>query len=122
MPLLRADLENAPVFADRRDQETALIDVQRKGLFRINVLACLAGVNARQHPLKLLGGHDHRVDVLALEDCVIIRVDRPLAVVLGQELFGPRQVAVAQRHQLGVARAIVPATGLPDGRRRSRPP
>ena len=48
-PLLRAHLENALVLAGRIDQHAAFGDVERKRLFRVNVLAGLTGTDADQN-------------------------------------------------------------------------
>ena len=98
--LLRADLQHAVVAAHGVDQRPALAHVERERLFGVDVLARLAGVNAGQHALKLAGGHDHGVDILAVEQLAIVLIDGPIALRLGLEGLGPRQIAIAQRDDL----------------------
>ncbi len=59
-------------------------------------------MNAGDDPLKLAGRHDHRVDVLAIEQTAIVLHDGPRRFVLGLETLGPRQIAVAQSDDLRV--------------------
>ena len=105
--LLRPDLQNAAVSADRVDQGPALLDVERQRFLGIDVLAGLASVDAGQHALKLARRHDHRVDVLAVEQLAIVLIDGPIAPFLGFEALGPRQVAIAQGDQLRVVGQLV---------------
>ena len=74
---------------------------KRQRLFGVDILAGLAGVNAGQHALKFAGGHDHRVDILAIEQLAIVLIDGPVAFLLGLEGFGPRQVAIGRAPRSG---------------------
>ncbi len=98
--LLRADLKDAIVPANRVDQHAALADVEGQRFFRVDVFAGLAGVDAGEHPLKLARADDDRIDVLAFQNLLVVLHDWPCALMVGLELLGPRQIAVAERNDL----------------------
>jgi hypothetical protein len=98
--LLGADLKHPIVMPHRVDQGSPLADVQGQRLLGIDVLARLAGVNAGDHALKLARRHDHRVDILAVENLAVILIDGPVSFVLRLEAFRTCDIAVAEGHDL----------------------
>lgn len=78
------------------------LHVEGQRLFRVDVFACLAGVNARQHPLELARGHDDRIKIVPLQQLAVVLIDGPLAALLRLERLGPGEVAVGQCDELAI--------------------
>ena len=84
-----AHLENALVLLRGGDHGAALANVERQGLFRVNVFPRLTRVHAEQHPLEFLRADDDGVDILPFQQLLIMLIDGPLGIPLGLECLGP---------------------------------
>jgi len=91
-PLLAAGLEDALVLADGLDDLPALGYRQRHGLFGVDILACLGGMDAHKGPPVVVGGRHDGVDVLALKQFPVVLVS--FRAVLLRPLAGTRKVHV----------------------------
>ena len=73
-PLLGADLHDAVVLAGGLDRgRPSPIEVRQRFL-DVDVLARLAGVDRAQAVPVVVGGHDHRVDVLVVQQLPVVAV------------------------------------------------
>ena len=70
--LLRADLHDAMVLLGGLNHGAAFTDGVRQRLLNVHILAGLAGVDRGQGMPVLVGRHDHRLDVLDLEQFAVV--------------------------------------------------
>ena len=100
--LLGAELEHAPVAADRLAHGLALAGGERHGLLAVDVLAVAHGPDRVQGMPELGRGDEHRVDVVAGDQVAEVGV-RVAALVgapadfVGVALLGPLAVRLALR-------------------------
>ena len=100
--------------ADGLHEGSALLHRERERLLGIDILAGLTSVDAGQHPLEVARGHDHGVDVLAVEESAVVLHDikRP-ALVRRRIRFSAGQAAVGQGDELGVSGKLVEEQAAP---------
>lgn len=99
--LLRSDLEHPAVLPDRSHQRAAFGDGQRERLFRVNVQAGLAGMNAWQNPAVVRRGDDDRVELFGIEHLAVVLVRAPVGFLFGQRLLHAADVTVRDGHDSG---------------------
>ena len=106
--LLHTHLQDAVVLADGAHQGRPLLGQRGHGLFHVNVLAGLAGVDGDLGVHVVEGRHDDAVDVLAIEQLMVIGIliDAGLRHLLG--LIAPGVIDVGNRHPFDVAGFVGP--------------
>ena len=107
-PLLHSHLQDAVGLADGAHQGRSLLGQRGHGLFDVNVLAGLAGVDGDLGMHVIESRHDDAVDVLAIEQLMVIGVliDAGLRHLLG--LISPGVIDVGNRHPFNVAGFVGP--------------
>ena len=102
-PLLAADLEHALVFPGRLGHAPSFRNRQAEGLFGVDVLARLAGMNRDQCPPMIGRGGDDRIHVPTIQQAAIVLVG--LATQLSAKLLCTRQIHVGNADETALLHA-----------------
>ena len=98
--MLGPDLNDSLGLSRRSHQRAAFVDIQRQRFFGVNILAGQTGFDARLDSLELARGHNHRIDVVSIEDFAVIGVHRPVAFDFFAKRQGSWLIAIGCRDDL----------------------
>ena len=99
--------------ADGLHEGSALLHRERERLLGIDILAGLTSVDAGQHPLEVARGHDHGVDVFAVEQSAVVLHDVDRHALVRRIRFSAGQAAVGKGNELGVSGKLVEEQAAP---------
>ena len=115
---MRTDLEHALVSKAGVHHAPGLVDGVTHGLFDVDVLALLHGVDGDGRVPVVGSGHHHRVDVAALDQLAVVRVAGTL--VAFRHLAAPFLPHIADAHDAAEAMLLADAGESARRHRRSR--